>query len=144
MGADYSAYAVIGVRLNPDDFITESEKTVAGCGHKHDSKFCPDCGAPKSRKTTKTVDLLEEEVWCDDDKWNGLDLVFGTDHKEVYLGVVCQGSYSNAGPIDSFMGLKADGSEVSAIREKLKNVLEPLDLWYHGDFGLWSVLYCSY
>ncbi len=145
MGADYSSYAVIGVRLNRDDFVTVSEKTVAGCNHEHDSKFCPHCGAPESRKTESSIDLLEDiEDLEGEPKWNGLDLVFGTDHETVYLGIVCQGSYSNGGDIDSFAELKSDGSEVSEIWNRLKSILEPLDLWYHGDFGLWSVLYCSY
>ncbi len=44
MGADYSAYAVVGVRLRPEQFVTKTEKRSPGCNHKFDSGFCPECG----------------------------------------------------------------------------------------------------
>lgn len=101
MGVDYSAYAVVGVRLDP---------------------------------IRANLDELRND---------GLLCYWGTDHDYVYVGIATgEDTYSNGGDDDSFVSLQAD--DVAQIKEKLREYLEPIGLWDEKQFGLWSVLYCSY
>lgn len=138
MGADYSSHAVIGVRVSRNAFVSKQERTVDGCNHPHDFEFCPRCGRPAKRKEIVSVDLLED----DPDTFYGLDLVKGTDQREIYLGITCSGTNSNCGDEDSFV--KVSDFQIREIRTKIQNVLRPLNLWDEKMFGLWSVLSCSY
>ena len=143
MGADYSAHAVVGVRLRPSQFVTKTEKRSPGCSHSFDSGFCPECGAKKEIIRKVTTDALEGEP-----TFEGMLVTYGTESEFVYIGHcsthesgTAEEPYSNGGPDDAFA--KLTGENVEQIRDDLKSRLEPLGLWDARDFGLWTVLHCS-
>ena len=63
----YDAYAmlVVGFEATESDFEVITKKP--GCEHVHRSKFCPECGAPKTIEETTEI-----EGW-DGDQYMGFD-----------------------------------------------------------------------
>lgn len=153
MGADYSAYAVIGCQVELDNIPVKKERVKA---FKHDY---PDDGEikfdPKTGKALwKTVEY--PEFAFDYDKYdhpddNGgktkivklgtLKMYHGTDGEPTVLGVgTGENTYSNGGEDCDFMPLP----DMESIKKKVKEVLEPIGMWNEETFGLYSILYCSY
>ena len=155
MSAVYYAYAVIGVRLLPEQFVTKDVRPVRGCEHKFDSDFCPLCGSPKWKERKISFDALVTDEGDDElDVFHGIPVSYDTDDRHVYLGITAKITDEGCGPDiatqsgrgPEFVGLSRTTTKISVeqIREKLKSVLEPLGIWDEKSFGLWAVLYCSY
>jgi hypothetical protein len=144
--AEYSAYAVIGCKINLDD-IPSIIKTVKAFEHNFplSTKFDSQTGKPLWRedsypKYTFYSDGREDERSQPIDK-KGLKTYQGTDGEPLILGFgVGEDTYSNGGDDYGFRNLP----DVNEIKEKLKAVLEPLDMWSEINFGLYAVLHCSY
>lgn len=140
MSVVYYAYAVVGVRLLPKQFVTKDVKRVRGCKHEFDSDFCPVCGSPKWREEKISFDALATDEGDDKlDVFHGIPVCYNTDDQYVYLGITAKTSYY--GEEDE---CEINILSIEQIREKLKSVLEPLGIWDEKSFGLWAVLYCSY
>lgn len=138
MGWDASAYAVIGVKANPDDFVIREKKKKRICKHKFDSKFCPDCGCQKYTEIVEETSLLEENERFEEE-FRGFSVIKGIDDNDIYIGIAPGGeTSSNGGPWDAFLNISDD--DIRETREELKKELEPLGLWNERAFGLWAVL----
>jgi hypothetical protein len=72
MGADYSAYAIIGVRVPVERLY--KERRVRNCAHPlpDSAAFCPACG-----KAAYRIDA--EPIYDDKVMIGSLSIVFGTD-----------------------------------------------------------------
>jgi len=138
MGANYYSYAVIGVKIDPKKLVTATEIRGCECEEVPTGKFCQNCG--------KKAFVQEDEkdlIWDyeeDDDFPCDYKLIFGTDREEVIIAAFWseQNEYNDK---DDFSQIP---DNIGEIKEKMKNILEPLGFWSEKDFGLWSVLYCSY
>lgn len=131
MGADYRAYAVLGVQVDP-----ERLEKLASCDHDKPpkAKFCPECGKPSG-----TYDREEGS----NGKVCGYDVIWSTDEREAFIGIVHTGqrTYSNGGADSDKAQVPAD---LKVAKEAMRDALGPLGLWDEKKFGLWAVLYCSY
>jgi hypothetical protein len=153
MGADYSAYAVVGCIIDRSNIPMKKERVKT---FKHDY---PDNGEIKFDPKTgealwKTIEY-PEFVFADqgdpnpDDndgktkviKLGKLKIFTGTDGKPEVLGVgTGEETYSNGGDDYDFTPLE----DVDSIKNRVKEILEPIGLWDEKKFGLYSILYCSY
>jgi hypothetical protein len=77
-------------------------------------------------KNTKIIDL------------KGLQIYTDTDYKHVVLGFGC-----TASDWDITCNFR-DLCDINEIKEKLKSILEPINMWDGSKFGLYSILRCSY
>ena len=136
MGADWTAKAVIGVKV-PVDKLYDRTK-VRTCRHplpNEEVRYCPTCG---------------RTAWDDDSviKYDlfklGVELITGTDHKPLILTLKDFAAYADAYDNDGYGLLPLTGDGLVSIKPKLQAKLEPLGLWDEKAFGLYAVLYCSY
>ena len=165
MGADYSAMAVIGIALPDEDELPKAKTTTRKKAFKHNydddgtNEFHPKTGQKlflDDEKIEVEADypLFVYDTYGDgepsglEDVANqiiirppkGLNFAVGTDESNICLGGVVRTGSSNGGDDYGF----AKMPDVDVIKAKLKNLLEPLDLWDESTFGLHTVLYCSY
>ena len=155
MGVDYYAYAIMGVRLHdiPPKTI-KMKKKAFDHDYPRDYKVDP--------KTGKDLWLDEEEevptgtaaYEFDSDRheenplgplpiFHEFQVAYSTDDKDQFIGVITNLISSN-GDTDWEFKTFPDIAGIAEIREKLKNLLEPFGLWHEDEFGLYSVLHCSY
>ncbi len=139
MGVDIYSRAIIGQKLNHTKLNRNT--LVNDCGHNppKTSKFCPECGQPAwVQRNQPVVDL--NEISPD------IELVYTTDENEVLVALkdhyVSTGTSRGGGDDSGRMPLSNDAVEKS--RKKLREILEPYDLWDEKEFGLWAVQSCSY
>lgn len=140
MGASWSSYTFVGVRLDVSKLYVEVEKEVPGCEHANPetAKFCSTCGKPaRVKKVVESADL---------ERLPGVEVVYGTydergrQHRQVF--VARKKDLTCADDRDYFKRLDVtDGVEAKAF---LQQLLEPYGLWDEKEFGIWNVLYCSY
>lgn len=141
MGVDYYAKSIIGVKIAEPKVAQK----VRGCNHAEGKgKYCAECGKPMFFQETCLHPILETL------KNNGgtplftkLGLVWGTDQEEAYVGFFKNSSSSSrsgdgrdAGKVD------INDIDIPAIKKALQEVLG--ELYNEKNFGLWTVLYCSY
>lgn len=152
MGVDYKAYAVIGCEVIFDNIPVKKERVKT---FRHDY---PDDGEirfdPKTGKALwKTIEYPEFVFEDDDgytDDYNGkskaikldnLRMFRGTDGEPTVLGIgIGDSTHSNGGENYEFMPLP----DIESIKKKVKEILEPANMWEEETFGLYSILYCSY
>ncbi len=137
MGADYYSYAVIGIEIDPEKLVTETEERGCDCKEVPTGKFCSSCGATATVKV-KAEDIIWEIE--EDDDFHGYKIIFGTDREKAYISAVWA-EEDEDGSINCFNQIPND---IEGIRNKMKDTLDPLGLWDEKKFGLYSVLYCSY
>ena len=148
MGADYRAYAVIGCEIDLD-VIPRITKIVKAFNHNHPEnvKFDPDTG----NKLWKEDSYQEFAFGPDDDRTydertkminiGDFSIFRGTDGKPIVLGIGCGDStYSNGGDDHEVIDLP----DINGLKNKLKAILEPVEMWDEDCFGLHAILYCSY
>lgn len=150
MGADYSAFAIIGciIDLKKIPVITKKVKAFEhNVPEDSDVKFDAKTGRAlweeeEYLEYTFETDYEGERVGPDTKKVDkkGLKLYYGTDGEPVILGFGVGDTYSNGGNDYDFRSL----SDTNEIKEKLKSILEPLGMWNEKKFGLYSLLECSY
>jgi hypothetical protein len=140
MGADYYSKSFIGQKVDEEKLRIPVVK--AGCSHKNGPKvkFCPECG----NKAWITVN--ESEIDLEDlAEKSGLELIYSTNSDETFLAFpehYAKSGSSNCGEELDFKPLSDNA--VKDAKDALKTILEPLKLWNEADFGLWTILYCSY
>ena len=139
MGVSYTAYTVLGLRLENRELWRKA--TLHGCKHEHGGKFCPTCGKPA--EVVEEVPVIEG--WEDmkaDGEIDGLRIATGTDGDPVYVGIVSrQSDYSK--PEEAFIKFD-DIQGIVAASQKVREVFEPHGLWKPERFGIHTVLHCSY
>lgn len=136
MGADYHAYAVIGIVVDSSKFYHEP-RTVKAFDHDYpeDMKFCPQTG--------KELWALDEEPieGFDEDRYTlgGFPIVQGTDGKIEVLAVCRNGADDyDRGKV------KPLPDNLDELKQQVKSLLEPLGQWDERKWGLYAILYCSY
>jgi hypothetical protein len=146
MGADYTAKAVIGCILDYDKIPIIRKKVKA---FKHDIpetsdvKFDAKTGRPLwEEHSYPAFTFNEEDRGTETKKINkkGLKIYQGTDGEPTILGFGVSDTYSNGGNTYDFATLP----NIPALKEKLKSILEPLNMWNEKEFGLYALLDCSY
>lgn len=133
MGADYSAHAIIGVRI-PVERLHRVER-VRVCTHivPTDAEYCPRCGKPVHQLQSKPIygdfhDLL-----------GGLKVVFGTDQAFAVVGLVhCEARYDSE-PVSAELP-----TDLSDVRSVIEGALRRYELWEGQTIALYSILNCSY
>ena len=144
MGVDYYAKTILGVRIkNP---ICQID--TRGCTHKDpgigiQARFCPECGKPMWEKSKGLHPALKDidEVYENTDK---LGMIHSTDGEEYFVGFFFRNTRSSRcseGHL-SKIEITKNFLDIGKTKNKLKEVLK--DLYDEGEFGLWTVLYCSY
>ena len=127
------SYAVIGCQVPREKLFKEEIVTYK---HRHttlpDTNFCPTCG-----EVIRTKEVEEISI---EDKIGEFKLVWSTDQKEAFVGMVVETDYDSN---TNFIGI-TDPEDISNIRYNLKEVLEPLGMWSEIKFGLYAVQYISY
>jgi hypothetical protein len=128
MGVDYTAYALIGVKLDKTKCYREVATPGCACAKAiEEAKFCPQCGKPALKKLRDDFPTRPNAVIC------------STDDKEIFFAV----AWARDGYREECLPLRSDSSH----RESMawaRDFLEPLGLWDETRFGLHAVLYCSY
>ena len=153
MGVDFTPYAIIGVKLTAEEMYKKEHKSVytnerCKCTPKTQSKdtYCSECGAQLYRKdsvyTVYFPDLSEEDLWeVAYDGWRDLDVIvdnYMTEGENYFFGYKVGGADIHYGG-EEFKEIP----NISALKEKLKNELKPLGLWYEERFGLYCVVSVS-
>ena len=159
MSVDYYAYAVIGVQLPG---FPRAKKMVRIPAFSHDfeddgqMEFDPKTGRKlwSDEKVEIEADYTAVIITENDDRYWGelaegqkhirlpkdLSMVHSTDNENVYIGFVVKSSSCERE--DQTHGCRLP--DIENLKETLKNLLEPYELWREDLFGLHSVLYCSY
>jgi hypothetical protein len=118
-----NALAIVGIRLVESNFSKSHKER--GCEHANsEGNFCPDCGKPTWVDKKETLDDVASSL--------GADVVRPfTKGRKVILGKI--------------IGIAGDGStttrmcaafDAEDIKIRLREVLEPLELWDEKAFGL--------
>lgn len=147
MGVSARAYAVIGVRLDIDS-SSFGESREPSCGHVtsypiDNAKFCPQCG--KEVKVVKNryhqfdsiyeiTDALEKDLKTQFSNHNWV-VAYSYDYEDVCVGIGTAASEYNT------MHAMIKTPPNDEIKQMLKTVLEPFELYDEDEFGLHVVLY---
>lgn len=162
MGADYTAKAIIGVRLPEDESLPKLMQSVRkrAFDHKFEDDGETEYHPKDGRKLwlDETVEIETEEpaiVFSVDDDLDeddiyegqklikapeGLEFANGTDGDNLCIGVVIRTGSSNGEEDIAFERIP----DIDKVKTQLKTLLEPVGLWVEKDFGLYAILSCSY
>lgn len=162
MGADYTAYAILGVRLPDEDSLPKLKQSVRKRAFEHkfeddgETEFHPKDGRKLWLDETVEIDTDVPVVKFDiegymgeDDIYegqkliqapDGLEFATSTDGENLCLGVVAPTGNSNGGEESGFEPLP----DINKVKMQIKELLEPIGLWVEEDFGLYALLSCSY
>lgn len=145
MGADYTAGALIGIRVDPTKLYREKQEKAFKHSYPLDWKVCPKTGRELWRTVREPIDGAVSRYEGEDaSKIGPYDVTYGTDHETAFICIVSTNdTYSNAGNDCAMVSIPV-GFNIVEEKEKLRETLEPLGLWDEKLFGLWTVLYCSY
>ena len=137
MGVDYYAYAFIGQKINKQKM--NKDVLTAGCNHQNPgtANFCSVCG--------KRAFTVTQQPVIDFESLKGISAIESTDNEEIFLALnhhQVKSGTSRGGENLAFRIL--DSKAVEEAKTVLKELLEPYGLWDEKQFGLWTVLYCSY
>lgn len=142
MGVDYYAKTILGVKIkNPI-----CEVRTRGCTHLDSgtqAKFCPECGKPMWEKSKGLNPVLQDinEVY---EHTDSLGMMQSTDGEEYFVGFFFRKTRSSRNSEGHLSKIEITKKflDMDATRKKLKEVLK--DLYDEREFGLWTILYCSY
>ena len=149
-------HAVIGIKISAEKLIQKKHKTVyknnrCKCTPKNKKKvaYCARCGASLcNREDVYTILLpdlagdegdFEGDFWeITNTGWRGLDVVLDnhmTEGGDYFFGFAVGGGNASYGG-HAFKEIP----HIDALKEKLKNELQPLNLWDEAKFGLYCVM----
>ena len=139
MGVDFSAYAIIGIKIDKERLYQKPE-TVKAFDHKYSLsdkiEYCPNT---EQKLWKEFQDPIPE--WDEDDKLGPYRIYTTPYSDDCIVGlVVCDDTGSNGGNDIDFVRIP---NNLTKLKETMKNYLEPLGLWHEPNFGLYSVLYCG-
>lgn len=137
MGADWSSNSIIGVRIRNPRVQTKSR----GCRHTESAaRFCAECGKPMWEVSTELSPKLDALESCDNK--TGLQVCYSTDNEEYFVGMYLAATSSNR---SGDYTAKTDLPPLINTAEVKAKLMEYLgDLYNEREFGLWTVLHCSY
>jgi hypothetical protein len=144
MGVDYYAQSIIGVRI-PDPRIRTK---VRGCKHpENNTKFCAECGNLMFTESTEIHSLIEK---LDNDsekrklspRQQQLGLVWSIDQEEAYVGFFKGGSESSRSGDPDAVKVELPDINIQELKKALQEELK--ELYSEKNFGLWTILHCSY
>lgn len=139
MGVDYYAQSIIGVKIaNP------RVKTIyRGCKHTAGKgKFCAECGQPTFVESTELHPVIEK-LENGSEKMTKLGLIWGTDQEEAYVGFFkCETDSSRCGGARDSGKVALPDINIQELKKALQEELK--ELYNENNFGLWTILYCSY
>ncbi len=132
MSASYYSYAVIGCQIPLGKLFKEKIVTYE---HRHttlpDTNFCPTCGEVIRKTEVEEIDF--------EGKLGVLELIWTTDQREAFIGY-----FIKVANYDTKQFGFMDISDVSSMKENIRTILSPLNLWDESKFSLYIVQYCSY
>lgn len=148
MGADWYAATVIGIRVPKDKVVREETYFRNNCICKPrqrgpevypEASFCPTCGKLIRRKCVRDVVLFDGLTpWKNGSSICGWPVYTGTDGMFFYIGVFVvevAGEYDKKSPLPNI-------SKDTVI--KFRRAMEKAGLWDQEEFGMWTILTCSY
>jgi len=141
MSTTYTAYTVVGIRIAEEDLEIKKELIkTRGCSHDipdPDTKFCSECGKPIWIEKQKSHELIEPG----DELFGVFNIAWDTDYDHAFIGEL-----RKVGPYDDDSNKKFNGfpSNFEDLKKELKKALDKHGLWNEDNFGVWTVLYCSY
>lgn len=138
MSVDYSAIAVLGVRVDKKSLFVSRD--VRSCSHAipDGAVFCPACGLKVWKKVKGSVIQGIEEYGFIDPWIEDIRVAWDTNKEYYYFGLSnIVGEYGK--PAVTYLP-----DNISEIRGKLERLLTSYGLWDPTSFGLHAVLYCSY
>lgn len=144
MGADFTAYAVIGVEVTGK---TNREVVVRNCDHpaRALAKFCDECGKPITRSFAETLEAFGEDAL----KKHAFVLVGNTDDKREFLGFSARAEAEQNKDVMAIStnGLAGVPGLVDRAQDTLREYLNKIrpGFWdeVEDSFGFWAILHCS-
>ena len=146
MGVDYYAMTAIGLKVPRGRIIAEEEELRNQCYCKPkvnpddypDATFCPYCGRfiRKAIKVDKPLFDGFEDYYNEDQKICGYLVERDTDARNFFICLYTSGH--TEGKCTKIPDLSEE------IITKFKADMESVGLWDKEQFGLWTILYCSY
>jgi hypothetical protein len=141
MGVDYSAVALIGVRVDLDNLMPKKKVKAFPHDYPEETMFCPKTGRKLWDVERVPVDGYDEGK----DLFHGFRVHAGTNWSD--------GTHEMFIAFESVRVKDDDGTAIrhltgvnciSEMSKCMQSVLEPLGMWDENEFGLWVVLVCSY
>jgi len=160
MSTSYRAMALVGVKLPLESDLPRLQKSVRKKAFPHNfpddenHKFDPKTGNPLWLNEFELTDSDEPSVVYQVDDYCDVDLVAGQkvlkgdedlglieseddfSDSVFYYGVILKTGSSDNCEYAAFMALP----NIDALKEKIRKILEPLNLWDESKFGLYSIL----
>jgi hypothetical protein len=144
MSVTIIAYTIIGSKVDRQDFFIWTERGVHDdciCG---DGEFCSGCGQHMSETEGRFAPVPgfePEEGSSSQGRIGGLDILpvdsgafpASIDHFLVVESHQVEPEFDAVSKV--FFSVDLD-----AARERVRSVLEPLDLWVPSSFGIWTAL----
>ena len=155
MGVDYSASAVIGVKLNVMALFTK--ENGLGCSHRKNGNYCRECGSKFTddiyvpHDGWAYVESDHDEIWSNPSEYlfKGYEVCTGNDFdcydqelmeaREIFICISTAHCLSERKPEISTGKVTSIDTEVI----KMKQSLSEAGIWDIGKFGLWSILNVS-
>lgn len=138
MGVDYYATSLVGVKIKNHNV----NKQIRGCSHpEQNSRFCSECGSPMWRSSSELNPKIEElrETY---NHSSGLSVAYSTDQEYYFVGVYLTSS-DNSRRREQF-GKTELPPIINTQEIKVKLMAYLGDMYDENEFGLWTILYCSY
>jgi hypothetical protein len=134
MGTTVYSYVMLGCKLPKPPFVTKQICDSCECGTQSKTKFCPDCG--KQLFSEHRQPLFNEE----NRNWNGFVVNGYHNGENFYVGTeLARISSDRYGKEDERFDTRSQVRS-NEIKQKLKALLEPHDLWVEDLFGNWLVM----
>jgi hypothetical protein len=136
MGVDYTAYAVIGVEIDPTKLTRP--KVVPHDEHPvpPGARFCPECGAPATINVLELIEGYDDDADRDDQFYQevtGYPLV-RNDKTDVVGGLIAE--VNDWKHTTRFVRL----GDLERLKAEMQAKLEPMGLWDESKFGLYALL----
>jgi len=148
MGLSANAYAVIGVQIPTSSLFTPKPYKIGTHNHPQSMKFDPQTGKALWDSYQECILNNGEELYGEVAKVRrGAGSISiqavneGVDTEFHYLGRVTSVRDLCAHGGGSFMPCVA--ADLDAIKNALRNLLTPHDLWDESKFGIWAVGYSA-
>ena len=144
MGADWYAATVIGIKVSKNKVMREEIYFLNNCKCKPkvdsetypEAKFCPACGKYIKCECSRDITMFDEfDPWEKNPNIAGWPVYAGTDGRSFYIGILV---------IETDGGDKRSPLPDLSKLDKFKEDMKKIGLWDEKEFGLWTVLYCSY
>ncbi len=137
MSTTYHAAAIIGCRIPRSKIFLK--KKIRTCEHtlsEGNPKFCQECG----KRIHLTIDSAIDEYNSDNNTIGGLG-VFGNNFSDQVL-LAADAAVVDCEEWISDM-ISINPSSHNRLKQKIKSILEPLDLWDEEQFGVWGMIWTS-